>query len=504
MSVLSNVSISLAGKVVALFLMLGSTMILARLLTPEELGTYAIVAGLSALLAAFKNFGTSNYLIQNPELTKRSVASALTVTALISWSVGALLAFSSESLAQFFEQPDMRNIANVLAVNFLFAPWLAIGTAILIRQHRFRDLVLIETVTGIVHAVVGIGLVLAGLGPLALALGVVAHSLTGFFAFLLLRLPAFTLLPGFSELGGVLRFGAWSSGVTLANQLSARGNELVIGKHLGVDATAMFDKGFALARLVAEQLITEILRVLLPVFAEKRRLGLSHKKDFLAYFGILASILGPTYAFLAVHAQALIDILFGAQWGAAAPIATIAAVEFMLTTTFALGERVMIAEGLVRRLFALKLKAFALRLAALLALVWFGLVPVAIGLMVAAVAYVILMQMELRRMMGVTNAELLHEVRGPAVAVAATVMIGVFTRLWLDLPGEVGPLVATLSAGLLSFVTWVFIGALFQWAAVRLIWRQVAERTILIVRVVSKRGHSRAVKAGSTKQGAAS
>jgi hypothetical protein len=144
-----------------------------------------------------------------------------------------------------------------------------------------------------------------------------------------------------------------------------------------------------------------------------------------------------------------------------------------------LGERVMIAEGLVRRLFALKLKAFALRLAALLALVWFGLVPVAIGLMVAAVAYVILMQMELRRMMGVTSIELLREVRGPAVAVAATFMIGVWVPLWLDKSGEVGPVAATLMAGLFSFVAWLVIGALFRWPIFRVVWRHVANRVAL-------------------------
>jgi O-antigen/teichoic acid export membrane protein len=436
MSVLSNVSISLAGKVVAVVLVLGSTMILARLLTPEELGVYAIVAGLSALLAAFKNFGTSNYLIQNTELTKRSVASALTVTALISWSVGALLAVSSEALALFFEQPDMRSIANVLAINFLFAPWLAIGTAILIRLHRFRDLVLIETASGIVHAAVGIGLVLAGLGPLALALGVVAHSLTGFFAFVLLRLPAFTLLPGFSELGGVLRFGAWSSGITLANQLSARGNEVVIGKQLGVDATAIFDKGLAVPRLIADLALGEILRVLLPVFADRRRSGVGSKDSYLYYFGILATVLGPAYAFLAVHADLIVRILLGDQWGAAVPIATLGALELMIASPFLLGEKVMIAEGCVRRLFVVKLWQMCLRIFILAALVNLGLVLLSAGFVFASAAYAVLMHRETARIMHISARDLLNALLAPLLLVVITLAAAVANRVFLPLSGQ--------------------------------------------------------------------
>ena len=469
MSVLSNVSVSLAAKVVSLFLILGGTMIYARLLTPKELGVYAIVAGLSTLLAAFRNFGTSNYLIQHKNLTKQSVGSALAVTAGISMSVGLVLTAASGAMAAFFEQPTMEPVAKVLAVNFLIAPWVAVGTALLVRAHRFKALAMIEIVAGVVQAATSIALVLGDLGPLALAWGTVAHSITGLAAIAWLRLPHNTALPRFSQIGGVVRFGAWSSGAILVNQLGARGNEVVIGKQLGVDATAIFDKGLAVARLVAEHGLSEILRVLLPVFAEQRRGGVGNKDSYLHYLGILASIIAPTYAFLAVFAEPVVAILFGDQWSAAVPIAALTAIEFMIATPFLLAEKVMIAEGQVRRLFRIKLWQFVFRITALAALVNLGLVAVSVGLILAAVAYAVLIYRETARMMGVSRDDMIRVLSGPLLAAAVVAGVGLLTANSLPVAGALAHFLTLLVGAGFSLLTWLVLGALFGWPAFRVL-----------------------------------
>jgi O-antigen/teichoic acid export membrane protein len=452
-----------------MLIFLGSTMIIARLLTPEQLGIYAIVAGISSLLAAFKNFGTSNYLVQTNELSKKSVGAALTVSAVISSIVGLMLFAGADPIADFFGQPEMELVAKILAINFLFSPVLGIGTAILVRLQRFRELIAIEIGAGAIGAITSILLVLAGFGPVALAYGTVAHSLSGFGFMVLLRLPAFTLRPRLSGLHSVLNFGAWSSGVAMLNQVAARGNEIIIGKQLGVEATAVFDKGLALPRLVAEQILIEILRVLLPVFAEKRRAGVGNKATYLKYLGILASILGPAYAFLAVYAGPLVDILFGDQWAAAVPIATLAAIELMIATPFLLGEKVMIAEGRVRRLFMIKVKEVLVRAVVIVLLIQFGLIAVSAGFIVSAVAYAYMIHLELSRTMGISGRELANTLLGPALAAVLTASLCVSSRMLWEFSGPMAPVQGLFLGGVVSLVAWMAMAASFNWPVFQLV-----------------------------------
>ena len=71
----------------------GNIVIIPRadsLLTPEEVGTFAIAAVFAAVAAAMRNFGMSEFLIQERALEDRTVRAANGVVMLVSWSLGLL------------------------------------------------------------------------------------------------------------------------------------------------------------------------------------------------------------------------------------------------------------------------------------------------------------------------------------------------------------------------------------------------------------------------------
>ena len=57
-----------------------SSIVIARLLTPAEMGVYAIGLTLRALLDVFREFGIGNYLVQEKQLTREKVRAAFSVT----------------------------------------------------------------------------------------------------------------------------------------------------------------------------------------------------------------------------------------------------------------------------------------------------------------------------------------------------------------------------------------------------------------------------------------
>jgi len=442
-------------------------MVIARLLTPQELGVFAVAAAGSTLLAAFKNFGTSNYLIQCKAVDPPAVGSAFIATFFISAVLGFGLFTVSHEFAMFFNEPGIEPILKLLAANFLITPFITVGTSLLIRFQRFRQLIFIEISSAFVAMVVSVSAAYLGLGSLALALGMTAHSLAMLALIHNSATPSLTYVPSYRDIGKVLSFGGWSSGAILLNQLGARSNEFVIGKVLGVSFAAMFDKAASLSTLVGEQLFGDVLRVLLPVFADHRRKNREAelKRKYLEYMGILGTILVPLYLFLSFNAFPLITILYGDQWLAAVPVASLIALEYMIISPCLVGEKLLISDGKVKKLFFIKAVQFAMRVMALLAFVSFGLLAASGGLVAAAVVYAWVIQGTLKRLLDLNWSDLTASQREPLLAGIGGVMSGVIT-LWLFGYAEYGAEFQQIGASaLINLAIWLALGKLFNFSA---------------------------------------
>src|SRR5262245_14288527 len=122
----------------SLLLLLLSTGILSRLLTPQEFGIFAIVNALTTVItASFQEFGGANYLIQKADLSEQNVRTAFTVTFCLSALTGVALYLLSDELAVLFSQQGIRLGIIVSALNLLLAPFSATLLALLRRNMEF-------------------------------------------------------------------------------------------------------------------------------------------------------------------------------------------------------------------------------------------------------------------------------------------------------------------------------------------------------------------------------
>ena len=80
-------------------LALVSTMVFARLLTPHELGIYAIASSVLIIVSELKTLGVAKYLIREKDLSPEKVKAALGLSILISWSLGISLLVMSKYIA---------------------------------------------------------------------------------------------------------------------------------------------------------------------------------------------------------------------------------------------------------------------------------------------------------------------------------------------------------------------------------------------------------------------
>src|SRR5690606_12248372 len=114
-----------------------STMIVARLLTPAEIGTFAIASAIVLIASEFRLLGAGMYLVREQDIPPEKIRSALGLTFLISWGLGLAIFISAPWAAEFYELPDVANIFRILSVSFLLAPYISIPTALLQRNYKF-------------------------------------------------------------------------------------------------------------------------------------------------------------------------------------------------------------------------------------------------------------------------------------------------------------------------------------------------------------------------------
>ena len=114
-----NLAWSLFSRYLNMVLQFITIVILARLLTPEEIGIYAIAAAFFSIGQIVRDFGISEYITQEKELTHERIASAFTISLMICWSLAVLFVLIGPWVSAFYERDELEELFYWLVGNFL-------------------------------------------------------------------------------------------------------------------------------------------------------------------------------------------------------------------------------------------------------------------------------------------------------------------------------------------------------------------------------------------------
>ena len=109
-SVRRSFFLSLADSYLAIALQLASTVIIARILTPAEVGVFAIAAVFSTLASMFRDFGVAEYLIQARDLDRDKIRAALGLNIIVSWAMAAMVFLAAPLAAKFYREPGVGDV----------------------------------------------------------------------------------------------------------------------------------------------------------------------------------------------------------------------------------------------------------------------------------------------------------------------------------------------------------------------------------------------------------
>ena len=326
-----SLAINFASSSGATLVMFAVSVIVARILTPAEIGVYSIAIVLVNIAHVFREFGVGSYLQRAPDLTRAQVRSALAVAYAIAWTVAAVVFISAEWVAAWFGYAEIAPVMRILAIGFLFIPFSSVALALLLREYDAKK-ISIGTVAGTAaYSATCIGLALAGFGATSLAWANLANVLATGVVYVWLGPLHMAYVPRFREVGAVLSFGA---GALLTNLIKAANTalpDLILGKLGTARQVGLLSRGNSTVNIfmyVAGSAITFGSQTYLAKAYHARR---SLEPILHRAIALVTAFGWPMLAVTAVAAREVIVGLYGDQWldavPAIAPLALMAAVE---------------------------------------------------------------------------------------------------------------------------------------------------------------------------------
>lgn len=319
-SVRKALSLSFVQTFVSLVFTFGGVIIVSHLLTPTEIGIYSVAAGLVALVQMLRDFGVSEFLIQEEELDEQKIRTVFTINLVIAWSLGiALFAFSGVA-GRFYGNPGVSDVLQVVSIVFMLLPFGAISQTLMKRELEFGKLLNIRLGENIARSCATVGLAYAGFSYMSMAWSSVVGILVMVVGCAVwgrqYRVRGLSL----SHWKRVLGFGSNRTIADIARQVGDQSANLVIGRMLGLAATGLYSRGYGIVNMYSSSVVGAINGVAFPAFAREHRETGTAPQLFLRSLVYLTGVSWPFFAAGVVLAFPIIRVLFGSQWDAAVPL----------------------------------------------------------------------------------------------------------------------------------------------------------------------------------------
>lgn len=290
------------------------TIVLARLLTPAEIGIFSIAYVLVSIAHIFRDFGVATYLVQEKNLTPEKIRSISGVLFASSWITAAILYALSSGAADYYREPGVAKVIEIQALGFVFIPFGAITHALLTRELKAREQAIASILGVTVFATSSVTLAWLGFGYMTMAWASLLNIIATAIAYLPFRPKYAPWLPSFRGWGCVIHF---SSGVLFSNAVRELNNSLpdfVLGKLSGPHGVGIMSRANSTANLFNMIVGPTVSYAVLPILSQKHHAGESIAEPIIKAIAYLTGLAWPALLATAIFAEPIILFLFGEQW----------------------------------------------------------------------------------------------------------------------------------------------------------------------------------------------
>lgn len=347
MSTRKSLLFSFLDRYASLAIGIASSMIIARLLTPTEIGVFSVTMVLLMFVATVRDMGAGQYLVQEKDLTTERIRAVWAVQLGLGLGLACLVLLLSVPVAVFYNEPRMRDIMFVVAINYAVNPFGSLTYAWLMREMRFESVALMRFLASVSGAVVSTWLAWQGHGPISLAFGGLASTVVNAVVAVYYRPKSFPWVPGITEIKRVLVFGSHLTGSSLVSMLAANAPELLLGKLQDLSAAGLYSRASGLLQMFNRLFVEAVGAVCLPWFSKQSREHGGFAEPYLKATSYVTACGWSFCIAVLCLTQPIVRVLYGSQWDASVDLARLLAVATAFSVPASLCRTALLSAGAV-------------------------------------------------------------------------------------------------------------------------------------------------------------
>ena len=330
---------------------MAATVVLARLLRPEDYGLVGMVAVVTGFVTMFKDLGLSAATVQREEVTHEQVSTLFWVNVALSLGVGILTALAAPLVAWFYGEPRLAAVTLAYCAGFLFGGLTVQHEALLRRQMRFGALALSEILALLASITATVVLAWRGWGYWALVAGHLSLSLV----YMACVWVACGWRPGRPSRGAgvrsMLAFGGNFTGFSVVNYFARNLDNLLIGRFWGSQQLGLYAKAYQLLLLPIDQINSPVTTVAVPALSRLNDSPERYRRVYLRIMEKVAMLTMPAVALMISVSDWVVLVVLGPQWAEAGRIFAVLGVAALLQPVNNTTGWLFITQGRTRDMF---------------------------------------------------------------------------------------------------------------------------------------------------------
>jgi len=290
------------------------SIILARLLSPEQFGLVGMVMVFVGMSQIFLYLGLGQALIQKRIVSDIEYSSVFYLNVFAGLVLTIILYFSSGLIAEFYQRPEVKPICEVLSVLFIIDSFIIVQISLFTKKLDFKKPAIARVIATVVSGGLGIIMALNGYGVWSL----VMQSLLSALLFVVVIWIASNWRPGLHfELNAIKGLWGFSSRLFLSGILDgifSRLDIVIIGKMFSANTLGFYTRAQTFNNLISQYTSGSIGRVFFPSISiiqdNTEEVRLFYKKTINIVSFLVFGLLG----FLLLCATDIFIFLFTVKW----------------------------------------------------------------------------------------------------------------------------------------------------------------------------------------------
>lgn len=350
------------------------TLVLARLLTPNEFGLASLVMVVNLIGQIFIDAGISSGLIRKKDLNDTELSSFFFLNIIVGLFLMLLVFITSSYIAGLFESENLAPLLQLSSLQFFISSLGLMPIVFLKRDINFRFLSQLDVGVNVSSGIITIILAFLGFGVYSLIFRSIVSGIAN--VFFLWRKTSWrpNWVFSYESIKPTLNYSTGILGLEIVNTVSSNFSTILIGKVFSISTIGIYNRAANTRGLILKNFGPLFNRVFFPVLSKIQDDEVRLQSYYLKAIQMVSLLTVFCMAILFIFSDTLIYYLYGKQWMESAPMLKILCLAGLVLPISNINLNLFMVKGKSRFLMTYELGKHVLSAIIMLISINFGMV----------------------------------------------------------------------------------------------------------------------------------